>query len=147
MNATTSRTTSAPTISLRTRVQLQCACYDAIAQFPDQQDTVALMQAQAMKAIQNTASRTMQRTAPQRATVTQLHSTIQRYAMQRDAALAQAKNNLATANHIRNNANAKLGGALQSLAMSDMNSLRAKNATTKQLSVIAEYSNLGSFWG
>lgn len=61
--------------------------------------------------------------------------------------LQQAKNNLATANHIRNTANALLGSALQRLAMGDMNSLRAKNTTAKQVSVVAEYNNLGRFWG
>lgn len=107
-----------------------------------------LAQAQAMKDIQARANpASVPNHIAQRATVTQLHSTAQRYAMQRDAALQQAKNNLATANYIRNNANAKLGGALQGLAMGDMNSLRAKNATAKQLSVVAEYSNLGRFWG
>lgn len=132
MTTTTSRTTTtAQPTSLRTRI-------------------AQLAQAQAMKDIQATAACTVQRTAPQlpvakRATVTQLHSTAQRYAIQRDAALQQAKNNLATANWIAQG-NSALGRALQRLAMCDMNSLRAKNATAKQCSVVAEYSNIGRFW-
>lgn len=126
MNTTTVRNTNAVTLR------------DRIAQ---------LAQAQAMKNIQAHANpASMPKHIAQRATVTQLHSTAQRYAMQRAAALTQAQNNLATANWIAQG-NSVLGRALQRLAMGDMNSLRGKNATAKQCSVVAEYSNLGKFWG
>lgn len=106
-----------------------------------------LAQAQAMKAIQAHANpASMPKHIAQRATVAQLHSTTQRYAMNKSAALAQAMNNLATANWIAQG-NSALGRALQRLAMCDMNSLRGKNATAKQCSVVAEYSNIGRFWG
>lgn len=59
--------------------------------------------------------------------------------------LQQAKNNLATANTIART-NARLGSALKSLAMCDINTLRGNTASPLQLITLAEYHNLGTFW-
>ena len=59
--------------------------------------------------------------------------------------LQQAKNNLATANTIART-NARLGRALRQIAMRDINTLRGNTASPLQLSTLAEYHNLGTFW-
>jgi len=139
MISTTSRPANAASaLSLRDRVRLQCAVYDAQGQFTGQDDTIALMHAR-----QRDYMIEVQRKANAANEQIKRHEAQQRI----DASiLQQAKNNLATANYIRKT-NKRLGEALQRVAMADVNSMRAKGVTVRKASVIAEYNNLGKFWG
>jgi len=123
-------TTSRPAVSLRDRVATMAAA------MPVQHSSdIAAQQRMYMIEVQRKANATNEQI--------KRHEAQQRI----DASiLQQAKNNLATANWIRKT-NKRLGEALQRVAMADVNSMRAKGVTVRKASVIAEYNNLGKFWG
>lgn len=70
-------------------------------------------------------------------------------AQERAEALARAKAALGKSNIVARK-NSKLGNALKSVAMRDMNSLRSKCSVVAKLervcAIVQEYSNLGSNW-
>jgi hypothetical protein len=91
-------------------------------------------QRNAMIAMQETAQLTALQAAAQR---------------ERKTVLVQARAALGTSNKVTR-ANSKLGNAIKSNAMRDMNCLRIKNDCVDKLAracnVVAEYSNTGRIW-
>lgn len=123
---------------------------ERVAQLAQAQAQAHSAQAQAMIAIQATAQRTMQRSNTAHSNVVQFPAQITitaRSTSQRAQAeaLEQARNNLSTANHIAQH-NKAMGKALRSLAMRDMNVLRAKKSSWNKLAVMMQYANIGTVW-